>query len=103
MTKRKKQGYQDKKYLSLVREFPCVCCGSPDTVAHHGPSGGMGMKASDYHTFSLCLMHHTAGGYGIAIHSGRDKWQEMYGTENSHIAETQRSLGYIGEYEIKTS
>ena len=86
---------KDKKYLERVRKLDCVvrdgnCYG--ETVAHHKTGAGMGMKASDYDTFTLCLSHHTAGGYGVAIHAGTVEWERKYNTQDYFIKQTQTRL-----------
>jgi hypothetical protein len=29
----------------------------------------------------LCGVHHQTGGYGVALHAGRARWELHYGTE----------------------
>lgn len=58
----KNKQWRSPKYLAWVRKQPCCICGKPDSVAHHiigcGNMGGMGMKAPDWATMSLCVSHH---------------------------------------------
>jgi hypothetical protein len=87
--------WRSPKYLAAVRELPCVACGtSGPNHAHHRTGGGMGLKAPDHDAFSLCSLHHTAGGYGVAIHAGEKEWEANFGSQDDHIKKTQRKLGY---------
>ena len=71
--KRKSEGFEkqspirDAKYMSFVRENPCIVCGNKrNNHAHHVYSAGLGLKCSDYYTIPLCHGHHT--GFSDAIH-----------------------------------
>jgi hypothetical protein len=86
---------RDRKYLARVRQLPCVVCGTTfDVEAHHKTGAGGALKDSDYNTFPLCPIHHIWGGPGVAIHAGDKTWQKIHGTQDDHIKETQRKLGY---------
>lgn len=41
----------------------------------------MSQRNSDYRAIPLCPLHHQTGGYGVAIHAGQKRWEELYGTE----------------------
>ena len=53
---------RDRKRLAAIRKLPCVVCGrSPVDAAHSNQSShgkGMGLKACDTKTISLCRSHH---------------------------------------------
>ena len=53
---------RDAKRLAAIRKLPCVVCGrSPVDAAHSNQSShgkGMGLKACDTKTISLCRSHH---------------------------------------------
>lgn len=56
----KPKTYRSEKYLSFIRQHPCLICGNPETVPHH-ESLGMGMmggKCPDSHCVPLCTLHH---------------------------------------------
>lgn len=54
-----------KRYLEFIRSLPCVNCGRP-AEAHHAETGGMGIKANDTRTISLCHpCHQMAHSMGI--------------------------------------
>jgi len=83
---------KNKAYLRRVGELGCVICHG-EAVAHHKTGAGMGIKASDYDTFPLCLIHHTGGGKGVAIHEGVKTWEAKHGTQDYWIKWTQQQLG----------
>jgi hypothetical protein len=84
----------DRAYMARVAELPCVVCGAWPVHVHHRTGAGMGRKADDYQTIPLCPLHHQHGGEGVAIHSGTKTWESIHGTQDEHIKETQRKLGY---------
>ena len=53
---------RDRNRLAAIRKLPCVVCGrSPVDAAHSNQSShgkGMGLKACDTKTISLCRSHH---------------------------------------------
>lgn len=85
---------RDKDYLGRVAELPCVACGAWPVHVHHRTGAGFGLKASDYDTMPLCPKHHQFGNYGVAIHAGEQEWERLHGTQEQHINETKRKLGY---------
>lgn len=89
-----KQTAKSRAYMGLVANLPCVVCGTWPVEVHHKTGAGMGLRASDYDTIPLCPAHHRTGGPGVAIHAGTRTWEEKYGTQDDHIRETQRKLGY---------
>jgi len=61
----KKAGYKDPKYLEHIRNQPCVICRGRNTIMRTEPhhwqtrnNHGLGGKASDACTMSLCFTHH---------------------------------------------
>jgi len=86
----------ERDYMGRVAELGCVVCQMPANVHHKTGGTGMGQRAGNYDTFPLCGRHHQHGGHGIALHAGIKTWEESYGTESYHVAETQRALGYVG-------
>lgn len=79
----------DKRHLDRVAALGCLACkgmgyeDSPAEIHHIRKFGSMGKKASDRAAIPLCFKHHRTGGYGVAIHSGQARWEELYGTEYS--------------------
>lgn len=88
----------EKQWLSDVAALGCIACrklGFPDSPAeiHHITTGvGMGQRASDYQVIPLCPTHHRQGGYGVAIHSGRQAWESIYGTEAALLEQTKAEI-----------
>lgn len=92
----------DKRHLRRVAALGCIVCGAA-AIAHHirsGTSSGTGLKASDYETIPLCNLHHTTGGYGVAIHAGQEEWERRYGTEEQHLEFVCLELGIAMENTI---
>ena len=68
----KSKAFRNAKYLSWIRQQPCVVTGmdftQTDMVAHHvraSHGGGMGMKPSDYQTIPLSAFQHAKLHQGI--------------------------------------
>lgn len=93
-----RNGYKDKKRLADIHQLPCSLCflkglkQTSKTIAHHRMGGGMGKKASDLLTMSLCDSHHTRGQDAIH-HIGRVAWEEHFNcTEDDLIEITNKML-----------
>ena len=76
----------DKRHFAKVVELGCIVCSNNymfDTPAeiHHIGNGTMGKRASNSEVIPLCHIHHRTGGYGVAVHSGKNAWQDNHGTE----------------------
>lgn len=77
----------DKDWLSDVADLACVVCrnlglGETPAEIHHLRTGqGTSQRADHKKTIPLCPAHHRTGGYGVAIHAGQKRWEELYGTE----------------------
>lgn len=89
---------KDKKHLAKVASLPCIACRkmgfyAPDVEIHHIGNGTMGRKASDRWSIPLCHVHHRTGGYGVAVHAGRKKWESIFGTEKELLQEVLNELG----------
>jgi len=87
----------DPKYLSRVRELPCVICEgfnlpqTTPTAAHHVIHGRHSQrKVADDMAISLCWNHHQ-GPEGI--HTNPARWKRLYGLDTDYIAETRAKLG----------
>ena len=78
---------EERDHLNRVAELGCVVCrlqhlGFTPAVIHHTRfSVGLGQRAHYSKTIPLCPPHHTDGGYGVAIHAGKEAWERKYGTE----------------------
>jgi hypothetical protein len=93
----------DPDYLARVADLPCCVCEllgveqKFSTEVHHKLVRGKGIRASDYETMPLCFAHHSAQTplpFGHAVHKGTKSFEAQYGTQDDHIKETQRKLGY---------
>jgi hypothetical protein len=87
-------------YLGLVAGLPCCVCEKLGveqqfrTEVHHKLVRGKGIRAGDYDTMPLCIYHHRIGKFGEAVHNGTKTFEDNYGSQDEHIRETQRRLGY---------
>ena len=89
---RTKKANRTKRWISrahcdFVRSHSCIvegCAARPIEVAHvrKGSDAGTGRKPSDYHTVSLCQMHH-AEQHAI----GEDSFAMKYNVNLAHMAE----------------
>ncbi len=80
---------KNAKHLNRVRELPCRVCPSREVQAHHiRDTGitGIGQKASDWLTFSLCQPCHAC------LHSEIKAWERAHGTQIWHVTETLEIL-----------
>ncbi len=89
----------EKLHLSRVVDLHCIVCrneGLGDTPAeiHHCSSGtGMSVRADNFHVIPLCHTHHRTGGHGVAIHAGRQSWENKFGTETELLVQVLYELG----------
>ena len=94
-----RNGYKDKKRLADIHLLPCANCFAkgrkqPDaTIAHHKIGMGMGKKASDLLTTSLCNSCHT-GPEGIH-NKPLWKWEEDNFTQDELILITNKMLNNL--------
>ena len=87
----------DKRHFTNVVALGCIACknlGHDDTPCevHHIYSGALGKKASNDEVIPLCPIHHRTGGYRIAVHSGRDTWEGIHGTEKELLEQVRGLL-----------
>lgn len=91
-----RNGYKDKKRLSAIHDLPCINCSllgrrqQTRTIAHHKIGMGLGLKASDLLTCSLCEDCHTGikGIHNIPLH----RWEEENHTQDYLIEQTNELL-----------
>ncbi|HHT8272969.1 TPA: Ref family recombination enhancement nuclease [Citrobacter braakii] len=89
----------EKLHLSRVAELRCIVCrneglGETPAEIHHCSSGtGMSVRADNFHVIPLCHTHHRTGGHGVAIHAGRQSWENKFGTETELLVQVLYELG----------
>ena len=89
----------EKLHLSRVAELCCIVCrneglGETPAEIHHCSSGtGMSVRADNFHVIPLCHTHHRTGGHGVAIHAGRQSWENKFGTEAELLVQVLYELG----------
>jgi hypothetical protein len=92
-----RNGYKDKKRLAALYNLPCVNCKAKGrrqttrTIAHHRIGLGLGKKASDLLTCSICEDCHT-GKNGIH-NTPLWKWEEENSSQDRLIELTNEMLG----------
>lgn len=79
----------EREHMTRVAGLGCVICGDVAQV-HHITGAGMGLRASHYDTYPLCLLHHT-GSEGIHT-IGIKTWQARFGYEREFLAQTKQVL-----------
>ena len=91
MSKRKATA-AEREYMGRVVELGCVICQMPCEYHHITTGIGMGQRAGHYDGFGLCPPHHRTGNYGVAIHAGKKKWEELYGSEMDWVTTVKNRL-----------
>jgi len=83
----------ERAYQARVRELGCLICERPASLHHIREGVGRGQKSSEYDVLPLCPDHHQHGGYGVAFHAGKKKWQDNFGTEAELLRKVKEKLG----------
>lgn len=89
----------EKRHLSRVAELGYLICknlklGETPAEIHHVRTGqGAGQRADSFKVIPLCPIHHRQGGHGIAIHAGRQSWENKFGTETELLVQVLYELG----------
>ena len=89
----------EKRHLQRVADLGCIVCRkvyfckTPAEIHHIRAGQGMAQRAGHFETIPLCPPHHRTGGYGVAIHAGRESWEEAYGTESELLEQVRELLG----------
>ena len=93
-----RNGYKGKKRLANIHDLPCALCiylnqtQTSRTTAHHKVGMGIGKKASDKLTMSLCDNHHQKGQDAIH-HIGRVAFERKFNvSQDDLILITDRML-----------
>lgn len=87
----------ERAWLSKVSGFGCFVCkkmGYDDSPAeiHHIGNQATGLRASNFEVIPLCANHHRNGGYGVAIHAGKQEWERLHGSEKDILKEINACL-----------
>lgn len=77
----------ERVHMARVSELGCLICRMPAQVHHCGTH--MGGGRDHYKVIPLCVIHHTGGGRGIAIHAGKKEFERLYGTEEKLLEDTK--------------
>ena len=79
----------EDRHMDAVAELGCVVCRihlgvfSPAAIHH---IDGKTKPGAHMRVLPICPNHHTNGGYGVALHSGRVEWEKRYGTQAELMA-----------------
>jgi hypothetical protein len=82
----------EKAHIDAVVRSGCIICReflgvySPATAHHTGTY--MGGGRDHMKVLGLCYQHHQGGPPGVAIHKGKARWEEAFGTEEELLAIT---------------
>lgn len=87
----------EKAHMSKVARLGCLICLMPPHVHHCGTHQGGGRD--HMRVIPLCHVHHTNGGYGVAIHAGKKEFERIYGTEEQLLNKTEQLLKRLEERE----
>jgi len=87
-----KNVYRNKKLLELMRDIPCMSCGTQDgtvVAAHRNQGKGMGIKVSDALVAALCVRCHYELDQGkeMSRDERRSFWNESYINTMQHLIE----------------
>lgn len=88
---------QQKKHFQRVADLGCVICKGPAQIHHIETHIGGGRNHD--RVIPLCHLHHTSGGYGVAIHAGKKKFESLFGSEESLLNKTAATLKSRESYE----
>lgn len=84
-------------YNKLVR-IGCIVCRnlgygySPPNIHHIRHGAGLAMKNPYWKAIPLCPNHHQHGGYGVALHAGQKKFEQLYGKEEVLLDQVNKIL-----------
>jgi len=87
----------ERQHLEKVASEGCVVCrlfegvDSGPCEIHHIRTGMGTTRASHFQVIGLCPTHHRNGGYGVAIHAGREAFEKRYMTELELMEERWRT------------
>lgn len=88
----------EKHHLSRAAGLGCIVCknlnlGETPAEIHHIRTGqGVGQRADNFKVIPLFPIHHCQGGHGVAIHAGRQSWENKYGTETELLVQVLYEL-----------
>lgn len=81
---------KERRHMQKVAELGCIICGDQAQI-HHAKTH-MGGGRDHLQVIPLCVLHHTGGGYGVALHAGKKVWSDNFGTEEDLLLEVAKKL-----------
>lgn len=92
-----RNGFKDPARMKAIHDLPCSLCllkgwqQKTKTTAHHKVGLGLGKKASDRLSMSLCESCHQTGSNAIH-HIGRAAFEKKFASQDELIALTDQLL-----------
>jgi hypothetical protein len=85
-----------KRYMDLVAQLACVCCGRFGVQVHHVTMGRFSQRrAGDFDTIPLCKTHHDE------LHLLPRWWRAKYGLDTDYIESTREAVEQIKRNTIR--
>ena len=84
----------DPAHKRRIRGMTCIVPGCRMGAEQHHirrPCLGIG-KRDDAFSIPLCPRHHRSGGYGVAVHYGRKRWEAEFKSEAHFLRLTYAKL-----------
>jgi hypothetical protein len=91
---KKPMSKEAREYVSRAMMLACMACNRGPSQEPHHPKGhafgtGTSLKSSDFFVIPLCCKCHEE-----YHQKGRTEWEAKYGTQQSLVDKTQRTLGF---------
>lgn len=97
MSTKKPKTKAEKEWMDLVAQLGCLICGQPAQLHHATGNKSMSQKNSNYDVLPLCVLHHTSGGHGIAIHAGVKTWEANFGSQKDLLEQVKKEVQQLKE------
>lgn len=88
---RKAATVAEKAHMDSVASLGCIICKiffntfSPANIHHVRKHS----RRDHIKVVPLCPRHHQSGGYGVAVHAGRQEWEKNFCTEEELLSKVQ--------------
>jgi hypothetical protein len=88
----------ERKHYGRIADHGCIVCllagfeHTPCEIHHIRSGAGAGQKSHWSKAIGLCPAHHRLGGYGVAIHSGIEGFEDAIGMSEVELLAKQLDL-----------
>lgn len=89
--KKKTATAAEKRHMDAVQALGCLIHYSPAEIHHCGTYSGGGRDHMK--VLPLCPRCHRGHGYGISLHDGKKRWEEINGAEEYWLGVVNGRLG----------